>query len=896
MKTPNTPHNTSDTSTNTVAQAQGQETAASMNSLSLTPFSLSHTLDVFTFQAWVNTQQGGTVFQYCDQANNPCFTVQITPLGHIDIRVNSQLLQIDTISTLGGLNDGYWHLLSITYQYHELSCFIDGDQIHLQQHTTPLTDEAKLKTEKQATATFDGEIVNINLIETCLTDTEILDCYLHPQQQAALIDSNLYIYPKQHSKQTLSLMPAQLARQEVMLIIFNDTEYNFSKQNLNSNNFNKQLPSIIPAHERCAYMIESSSDNWPHFIYKANYQAKESTDIKLSFDILKSLTPHRSQIDLQLSNELEFDCFISQSTSNRLTAEIRISENVVTRQAKHFMRFINEVRSHIASDNIITDGQYYAEQDFWVSTGQQMLAYENACQLFNRRLQKRPLAIIKCRTSQEVKLVYKTAVDYHLAISVRSSGHDHEGESGETNSIVIDLSLMNSIELDPISGIVAVGPGCTMQALTSYLAQKGLMLPHSTSASHALAGFIMGGGWGPWCRKYGMCCESLVQAEIVLGVGETQVVSAANKPELLWALKGGGGLSYGIVTRFFIQTFALPPSLLKFELEWNPYQQDSQQLRETTPTLRLLERWEQIILADNLPCLLGTNLKIQAKPTVLPGVKPPLNTGVQDPQEAKHNCIMYGYWEGNPASLAHFIKTQFSEVGLKPKRVQMAAMGGLSQSYGDELMESWNREAIRDLQPVLNHRMAELINDTDIQLYENQRQHSQDLLKPAPHRVTSRLAHAQGLKQGHIALIDSLTSSQLIDGNRQLGLFTYVTLSAIAGDFYRTLGEVQKSQSAFPYKEQAYIIQYQAWWNSELQEQALMQVNSVYPRVNKALDWIDTCRDASIANSSGAFISFKDNTIPTARYFGQNYQMLQQVKASYCQDPLNHFRSRKSIV
>ena len=154
---------------------------------------------------------------------------------------------------------------------------------------------------------------------------QILDCYLHPHQQAALIDSNLYIYPKKHAKHELQLMPTQLARQEVMLIIFNDTEYSFNKQNLNSNHFNKQLPSIIPAHERCAYMIESSSDNWPHFIYKANYQAKESADIKLSFDILKSLTPHRSHIDLQLSNELEFDCFISQSTSSRLTAEIRIS-------------------------------------------------------------------------------------------------------------------------------------------------------------------------------------------------------------------------------------------------------------------------------------------------------------------------------------------------------------------------------------------------------------------------------------------------------------------------------------------------------------------------------------------------------------------------------------------
>lgn len=855
------------------------------------------TLNVFTFQAWVKTHEGGVVFQYWSN-NNTGFMVNINALGHIETLVNSQLLQIETISTLGGVNDGYWHLLSITYQYHELTCYIDGEEIHLQQYYLPLSDNKKLKPKIKNITLFDGDIVNINIVEQYLTKHQILDCYLQPQHQKHLSENNLYIYPKNQLNPSSNLHSDYATTQEVMLVIFNDTDYNFSKQNLNSNNFKKQLPHVIPAHERCAYIIESNFGNWPHFIYLAKYQSEECADITLSVDILKSLTPNRSHIKLQLSNELEFDCVISQSTSSRLTAEIRISDNVVTRQAKHFMRFINEVRSHIPSEYIITDGQYYTEQDFWVSTGHQMLAYEKACHLFNRRLQKKPLAVIKCRTSQDVKIAYKTAIDYHLAISVRSSGHDHEGESGETNSIVLDLELMNAIELDPITGIVAVEPGCTIERLTRYLSQKGLMLPHSTSASHALAGFIMGGGWGPWCRKYGMCCESLLQAEIVLGVGETQVVSAANKPELLWALKGGGGLSYGIVTRFFVQTFALPPCLLKFELEWNPYIKDCQQLQETTATVRLLERWEQLILADNLPCLLGTNLKIQAKPAINQAQKNHVNgdTAAQDPLVAKHNCIMYGYWEGNPASLAHFIKTQFSEVGLKPNRVQIDAIGGLTQSYGDQLMESWNRETIQDLQPILNLKMIELINDKDIQLYKNQRLHAQDLLRPAPHKVTSRLAHSQGLKQGHVALIESLTSSQIIEGNRQLGLFTYVTLSAIAGDFYHTLGEIQKSQSAFAFKDHAYIIQYQAWWNNELQEQALMQANPVYARVNRALDWIDNCRDANIPNSSGAFINVKDNAIPTARYFGENYPMLQQVKASYCQDPLNHFRSRKTII
>lgn len=97
---------------------------------------------------------------------------------------------------------------------------------------------------------------------------------------------------------------------------------------------------------------------------------------------------------------------------------------------------------------------------------------------------------------------------------------------------------MDSLTLDPITGIAAIGPGNRFINLTTALAKKGVMIPHGTSGNVALAGFIMGGGSGPWTRKYGMCCESLLQAEIVLGIGETQVVSVANKPELLWALKG----------------------------------------------------------------------------------------------------------------------------------------------------------------------------------------------------------------------------------------------------------------------------------------------------------------------------------------------------------------------
>lgn len=867
-------------------------------------------LDIFTFQCWLKTTHGGHIYQYVSEPTQTGFSVQINSLGHIECAINTTLLRIEAISTLGGLNDDHWHLLSICYQYNEIKCYIDSEITHIQQQHIPLiTDGASysdfLLSNKHIDAIFDGSIIDTTLLNRCLSDAEIFDYYQYPYQQKVITENNLHIYQKRHSDHGETVNFIKPKRQEVMLIIFNDTEYDFKKLTPSSNLFLKQLPNIIPSNERCTYIIESSNECWPHFIYQVDYIASECSDIKISVDIFKSLTPYRSTVHINAVDELESDCLINQSTETRLSAEIRISENTVITQAKHFMHFLNEVRSYIRAENIITNGRYYSEQQFLVSTGKQMINYQLACQLFNRRLQKRPLAIIKCTSTHDVKVVYKAAIDYNLPISVRSGGHDHEGESGQTNTIVIDLSNMDSIEIDPISGIAAIGPGTTIATLTTALAKKGLMIPHSTTATVGISGFIMGGGWGPWCRKYGMCCESLLQAEIVLGIGETQVISAANKPELLWALKGGGGLSYGIVTRFFVQTFPLPPNLLKFELEWNCYQPETQTLIETTPTMRLLERWEETINADNTSCLLGTNLKIQTKSLASTMAEACSKQGAEltqepnrigtcitdfDPNSIKHNCVMYGHWEGNLASLEYFINSQFSEVGLKPDRIRIEPLGGLTQAYGEQLMESWNRESFQCLQQ----------SQAALQAWGQNLQMKgvkwQDLSQPAPHRVTSRLADQTGLKTGHINLLESLTSTQTLEGNRQLGLFTYVTLNAIAGDFYRKISESQQKQSAFPYKEKAYIIQYQAWWNAELEEKAQLHDNSVYTRINRALDWIDACRDADIPNTSGAFISYKDKTIPTSVYFAQHYAQLQRIKGAYCQDPLNHFRSRKSII
>lgn len=126
-----------------------------------------------------------------------------------------------------------------------------------------------------------------------------------------------------------------------------------------------------------------------------------------------------------------------------------------------------------------------------------------------------------------------------------------------------------------------------------------------------------------------------------------------------------------------------------------------------------------------------------------------------------------------------------------------------------------------------------------------------------------------------------------------------MTLGAITGPYYQEIiSPEQKEQSAFPYKDHLYTIQYQTWWHlpSDGEEPDRMTLESTSRRLNRALDWMQECRDTNIPNTSGAFISFKDSSIPTSRYFDKNYTSLIKIKQTHSRDPDNLFQSRKTII
>lgn len=571
---------------------------------------------------------------------------------------------------------------------------------------------------------------------------------------------------------------------------------------------------------------------------------------------------------------------------------------------KKAVKCVAELRSELPNVTIhIAQGDAQAQENYFA-----------AAQVFNTRLQQNPLAIVYCENATHVSTAYDIAIRNEIPIRVRAGGHDHEGESSGTNVVTIDVSKMTAIELDPSTKIAKIGAGNRFNRLTAALAKKNFMIAHGTCATVCITGFTLGGGWGPWTRKMGMNCEHLKGATLILGDGSKVDVDEepdGNVPELLWALRGGGGLSYGIVTELRIKTFDLPKELIRFELQWNSYTENGDYPGDFYSTYDILTAWEQVIQATDTLKLIGTNLKINARPA----------TDHFDYLTISHNCSMYGYWEGKQDELEAFIIDKFprvlppviiigrpagsnyehTEVFIKmsgakepfkqPENAREASGETYSAQafYTDQnnLMSRWDRESFAK---VKNQTSKGMLRGTPLPPDEDD---------PAPHKITSRLVEKQGLgPKGYEQLFRSLTSPLVLPENRGLGLFTYVTLGAIVGDYYRN-NTVKAENSAFPYKDKLYTIQYQTWWNESDKNHQYSdpsQSKPVYENINRAMDWIDAARNFDIPNTSGAFISFKDIAIPTHVYFDKNYEKLKDIKKRFSKDPHNHFRTRKTII
>jgi hypothetical protein len=178
--------------------------------------------------------------------------------------------------------------------------------------------------------------------------------------------------------------------------------------------------------------------------------------------------------------------------------------------------------------------------------------YEEARALYNGMIDKRPRLIARCVNVTDVIAAVTFAREEGLLLAIRGGGHNGPGLGSVNDGLVIDLSLMKSVRVDPGTRTVRVDPGCTSGDVDHATHSFGLAVPFGIVSTTGVAGLTLGGGTGYLTRQYGLTIDNLLEADVVLADGRFVTASETEHPDLFWALRGGGG-NFGVVTSFLFR-------------------------------------------------------------------------------------------------------------------------------------------------------------------------------------------------------------------------------------------------------------------------------------------------------------------------------------------------------
>ena len=184
-------------------------------------------------------------------------------------------------------------------------------------------------------------------------------------------------------------------------------------------------------------------------------------------------------------------------------------------------------------------------------------AYADACTLFNSMIERRPALVARCAAPDDVVAALAFARRQGLEVAVRAGGHSVAGLSLVDGGLVIDVRGMSDVAIDAERRVARVGAGVTWSELDRAAHRHGLATTGGRVSTTGVAGLTLGGGSGWLERKHGLACDQLLAAELVTADGRLVRASADEHPELLWALRGGGG-NFGVVTSFELRLHPLP--------------------------------------------------------------------------------------------------------------------------------------------------------------------------------------------------------------------------------------------------------------------------------------------------------------------------------------------------
>jgi FAD/FMN-containing dehydrogenase len=195
--------------------------------------------------------------------------------------------------------------------------------------------------------------------------------------------------------------------------------------------------------------------------------------------------------------------------------------------------------------------------------------YDEARKLYNAMIDRRPRFIVRCADVADVIASVKFARDHNLLLAVRGGGHNGGGLGSCDDGLVIDLSRMKGVRVDPEQQTAQVNGGCTWGDVDHATHVFGLATPSGIISTTGVGGLTLGGGLGHLTRRFGLAVDNLIGADMVLADGSFVSVSASNHPDLFWAIRGGGG-NFGVVTSFLfrlhpVKTVIAGPTLWPLE-------------------------------------------------------------------------------------------------------------------------------------------------------------------------------------------------------------------------------------------------------------------------------------------------------------------------------------------
>jgi|HubBroStandDraft_3_1064219.scaffolds.fasta_scaffold37067_1 hypothetical protein len=318
--------------------------------------------------------------------------------------------------------------------------------------------------------------------------------------------------------------------------------------------------------------------------------------------------------------------------------------------------------------------------------------YDDARKLYNGMIDKRPSLIARCVDAADVITAVDFGRDNDLRIAIRGGGHNGPGLASVDDGLVVDLSTMRGVRVDPLARTVRVAAGCTQGDVDHATHPFGLAMPAGIISTTGIAGLTLSGGHGYLSRKYGLTIDNLLEADVVLADGRFVTASKDQNADLFWALRGGGG-NFGVVTSF---KFALHPVSTVFA---GPIAWDQKHART------IMQRYREFLPAapEDLGIFLGlkTVLSSAPFPQELWGKRICLLMCCYNGPEDKAKAALAPLLDALPAPWFNWMATmpypavQSMFDGLYPKDMQWYWRGDFVKTLPDSAIDAHLEQAAR---------------------------------------------------------------------------------------------------------------------------------------------------------------------------------------------------------